>query len=63
MSIHNALYHHSFVHNSCDLVFSFHMVTKLLYAFFNMNDSNPYSIGKVVYHKYYRGIQPEYIRV
>ena len=39
---------------------SFHMVTK---AFFNKHGPTPYSIGKVVHPKHYRGIHHEYLRV
>jgi len=42
------------------LWFGYSLFTRLLSAFFNMYGPKPYSIGKVVHHKHYRGIQQEY---
>ena len=52
-----------FVHNPCVLVILFHMVTKASFCLFNKLGPKPYSIGKVVHHIHYRGIQQEYTRV
>jgi len=39
------------------------MVTKASFAFFSKDVPKPYSIGKVIQHKHYRGKDEEYLRV
>ena len=55
--------HHLFVHNSCVLVILFSHGNEGFFLHFNKHGSKPYSIGNVLHHTHYRGIQQEYICV